>query len=156
MKYPFIIVVFLVLWQVFSSCSPASKVYSSKRIVSDKQEQQLAFCTEYPELSTHLDEGLVNIYRVTEFVRPGGSRYYKIRFGFTRRFITDYGERMAVLKAQFPEVYQMFSNGAVIVNNLYEYVDRDQHIKYHIDYRYVSDRRLVGLETLFLLNLLNK
>ena len=46
---------------------------------------------------------------------------------------------MSVLKEVFPEIYQMYSNGVVIVNDLYEYVDRDENIQYHINYRYVTN-----------------
>ena len=46
---------------------------------------------------------------------------------------------MSVLKENFPEIYQMYSNGAVIVNDLYEYVDRNEIIQYHINYRHVTN-----------------
>lgn len=139
MKHLLHISLFFILLIGLVSCATALKAGTSKRSIKDKWEQRAIFRAEYPHLRTHLNEGLINIYRVTEITRQDGSRDYKIRYKFIRKHFTDYSERMSVLKENFPEIYQMYSNGAVIVNDLYEYVDRNEIIQYHINYRHVTN-----------------
>ena len=52
-----------------------------------------------------------------------------------KTYIRDYGERIKLLKANFPEIYSMYCNGAVIIENVYTY-EKDGQEKVHISYRY--------------------
>lgn len=52
-----------------------------------------------------------------------------------RTYIKDYGERIRLLKENFPEIYSMYCNGAVIIYDVYTY-EKDGQEKVRINYRY--------------------
>jgi hypothetical protein len=50
--------------------------------------------------------------------------------------VKDYSEKMKILKYGFPEVYDLYKSGAVILDEVYTYTDRKTgkektHISYH-------------------------
>lgn len=52
------------------------------------------------------------------------------------RSVRDYSDRMMVLSNHFPEIYTLYKNGDVVVDDVYSYTDRktgNPHfgIKYH-------------------------
>lgn len=50
-----------------------------------------------------------------------------------RQYISDYGSRMNIVKTMFPEIYDLYRQGDVIIESVY--LDLDTN-KYHIEYRY--------------------
>ena len=52
------------------------------------------------------------------------------------RPVTDYREEMELVRTNFPEVYEMYKNGEVIIDEVFEYTDKKTggervHISYH-------------------------
>ena len=52
------------------------------------------------------------------------------------RFVTDYSERMEILQRNFPEIYNLYRNGDVVLVEMYEYTDKNGHPQVHIEYHY--------------------
>ena len=50
-----------------------------------------------------------------------------------RQYISDYSSRMNIVKTMFPEIYDLYRQGDVIINSVY--LDLDTN-KYHIEYEY--------------------
>ena len=56
------------------------------------------------------------------------------------RPVRDYSERMELLQKNFPEVYNLYRNGEVVIEDMYEYTDRNGHPQVHISYYYRNRR----------------
>lgn len=123
---------------ILASCATAKQAKTTRRIITNPYEQATVFLKQYPWLEQHVDEGLVYVSKAVEITHPDGRVDYKISYGFLRKDYTDYSERMSVLKENFPEIYRLYTNGAVIVDELYKYVDKNMKIQVHIGYRYVT------------------
>lgn len=52
------------------------------------------------------------------------------------RPIKDYSERMELLKDNFPEIYDLFRQGKVSLDDMYEYKTKEGTPRIHISYRY--------------------
>lgn len=50
-----------------------------------------------------------------------------------RQYISDYNRQMNIVKTMFPEIYDLYRQGDVIIESVY--LDLDTN-KYHIEYRY--------------------
>lgn len=51
--------------------------------------------------------------------------------------ITDYNEQIELLKIHFPEIYDLYRNGDVVLSEMFEYTDRKTSKKrVHISYHY--------------------
>ena len=50
-----------------------------------------------------------------------------------RQYISDYNRQMNIVKTMFPEIYDLYRQGDVIINSVY--LDLDTN-KYHIEYEY--------------------
>ena len=52
------------------------------------------------------------------------------------RNVKDYSEQMELLKTNFPEIYELYRQGEVIIDQVYEYRDKNGtpkvHVKYHL------------------------
>ena len=58
------------------------------------------------------------------------------------RPVTDYREQMELVRINFPEVYEMYKDGEVIIDEVFEYTDRKTGgEKVHISYHYRNGRR---------------
>lgn len=55
--------------------------------------------------------------------------------------IKDYSERMMVLERDFPEIYHLFKNGDVIIDNVYYVTKKDGSVTSNVSYHY---RTMVG------------
>lgn len=55
---------------------------------------------------------------------------------FDKVYITDYSKRMDNLKINFPEIYSLYCDGLIIINEMYEYKDKEGVERVHINYRY--------------------
>lgn len=52
------------------------------------------------------------------------------------QYIGDYNDQMAILQLYFPEVYDLYCYGEVIIDEVYSYVDDYGTTQYHISYHY--------------------
>lgn len=52
-----------------------------------------------------------------------------------RTYIEDYREKMDLVERNFPEIYQLYREGEVVIDEVYTY-ERDGSEKVHIDYHY--------------------
>lgn len=78
---------------------------------------------------------LIILFITTIILCSCASLYYK-----DYRLITDYGTRMTLVQENFPEIYNLYRNGDVIIDEVFEYTDRNTgnervHISYHYRYR---------------------
>lgn len=53
---------------------------------------------------------------------------------YDKEYITDYSERMDVLRSSFPEIYNLFCNGKIIINEMYHYKTKEGKSRTYIDY----------------------
>lgn len=52
--------------------------------------------------------------------------------------VRDYGEKMELLKINFPEIYNLYVEGKVIINEVYTYNDKSTgEPRVHINYRHI-------------------
>ena len=52
-----------------------------------------------------------------------------------KTYIHDYSFRIELIKINFPEVYDLYRQGDVIIDNVYTYY-KDGHERVHVSYRY--------------------
>ena len=55
--------------------------------------------------------------------------------------VKDYRTQMELLQANFPEVYNLYRNGDVIIDEVFEYTGKDDSPKVHVTYHYRNGRR---------------
>lgn len=102
----------------------------------DQNERIEIALTQKPELSKYYYEDLLNVYEVVEVTSRSGEVHYDINYTFPYLNVTDYSEQMSILQANFPELYNLFRNGSIIINNVSKYVDEEGGIRYNVNYRY--------------------
>ena len=49
--------------------------------------------------------------------------------------MSDYREQIRLMKANFPEIYELYRQGDVIITSVYTY-EKDGQERVHIEYRY--------------------
>ena len=142
MKHTLHFFLFIFILLVLSSCGTTTKgiynnhVILSQRDITDPAEQMSFITNHHPELNKYYKEGLLNIRRLREMHLDNGETAWDFKYGFREKEIKDYGERMDVLKYSFPEIYRLFCDGKVILEEVKEYVDEDTgSIKYQIEYK---------------------
>lgn len=74
---------------------------------------------------------LIVIFIIIVTLSSCASLYYK-----DYRLITDYSERIVLVKDNFPEIYNLYRNGDVIIDEVFKYTDKSTgkervHISYH-------------------------
>ena len=113
-----------------------NQVVLSYKDITDPNEQGSFITSQHPELVKYYKEGLLRIRHLREYRLEDGKTEWDFKYGFRDKEIEDYGEKMEVLKSHFPEIYQLFCNGKVTIEELTEYVDEDTgSIRYHIEYK---------------------
>lgn len=55
---------------------------------------------------------------------------------YNYRQVNDYGEKMELVKNNFPEVYRLYTNGDVVIDKVYTYDDYQGEPQVHISYHY--------------------
>ena len=55
---------------------------------------------------------------------------------YNKVYYTDYSKQMSSLKLHFPEIYALYCNGLIIIDEMYEYETKDGDSKVHISYHY--------------------
>ena len=110
---------------------------NSAEPVRDKYEIYQAI-RNYPLLKTYYDEGVIQVVPVKRVKATNSSSpEYIVKYRYCKHYITDYGEQMKVLRENFPEIYGMYCEGKIQLNEMYEYVDDKGGIKYHILYKQI-------------------
>lgn len=74
---------------------------------------------------------LIVIFIIIVTLSSCASLYYK-----DYRLITDYSERISLVQDNFPEIYNLYRSGDVIIDEVFEYTDKNTgkervHISYH-------------------------
>lgn len=138
MKKSYLIFPLLVIGLLLNSCIVQKPYVSydkkSAEPVRDKHEKYQAI-KSYPLLKQYYDEGVIDVVSVKKVKASNlDTPQYIIRFNFCKHYITDYGEQMEVLKENFPELYELYCNGKIVINAIYEYVADNGNLKYHISY----------------------
>lgn len=54
---------------------------------------------------------------------------------YDKEYITDYSDRMDILRTDFPEIYNLYCNGKVVINELYHYKTKEGKSMTHVGYR---------------------
>ena len=54
---------------------------------------------------------------------------------YDKEYITEYSEKMEVLRSDFPEIYNLYCNGKVVIYEMYYYKTKDGERMTHIEYR---------------------
>ena len=115
-----------------SSCATYHTAIPSQRTVTDPQERVEILRERYPDVYAYNEHGLVKFRKFVEVREPDGSVSYKIDYRTVTRDIVSYQERMAILEAQYPQIYEMFLEGLVHIGTMYEYVASDGTIRSHV------------------------
>ena len=50
-------------------------------------------------------------------------------------YVRDYKEQIELIKTNFPEIYDLYCNGDIIITSVYTY-KKDGSKRVHVDYRY--------------------
>ena len=52
-----------------------------------------------------------------------------------RTYINDYNEQISLIKENFPEIYELYRQGEVIIYSVYTY-EKDGRERVHVEYSY--------------------
>lgn len=128
----------MVLVLAVSSCGTAR--YVSQRTVNEMDEISYVLANYYPQLHTYYMEGVLRVNSLKEVVLPDGTVDYKVKYDFVRYYYTDFNEKIAAVKANYPELYEMYVSGVIDLGSVYRYVDRDSgRIRLHVSYSRIYD-----------------
>lgn len=53
---------------------------------------------------------------------------------YDKEYIKDYSKQMEVLRSGFPEIYNLYCNGKIVINEMYHYKTKDGVPMTHIGY----------------------
>lgn len=134
----FYLLLVMVLVLAVSSCGTAR--YVSQRTVNEMDEISYVLANYYPQLHTYYMEGVLRVNSLKEVVLPDGTVDYKVKYDFVRYYYTDFNEKIAAVKANYPELYEMYVSGVIDLGSVYRYVDRDSgRIRLHVSYSRIYD-----------------
>ena len=125
--------IFLLMLFCFTSCGVV-KNQNNSTYVKDKYEQLNILYEHYPKLWEYYHEGVMDILWIKKVVKEDGTIEYKEGHRLKRKYITDYSEKMSLLKTNFPEIYNLFTLGKVNVDEMYQYVGTDGEVRVNISY----------------------
>lgn len=130
----------LVMALVLSVSSCGTARYVSQRTVNEMDEISYVLANYYPQLHTYYMEGVLRVNSLKEVVLPDGTVDYKVKYDFVRYYYTDFNEKIAAVKANYPELYEMYVSGVIDLGSVYRYVDRDSgRIGLHVSYSRIYD-----------------
>ena len=119
------------------SCGVAKERAISSRMIKSPSEQATILLNNYPQLYEYYTEGVLNLYSMREMQYADGRKDWKLGYIFKHYTISDYGEKMQILKSHFPEIYNLFTQGKATIDELYKFVGKDGKIKYNVSWRHV-------------------
>ena len=134
----FYLLLVMALTLAVSSCGTAR--YANQRSVNEMDEISYVLANYYPQLHTYYMEGVLRVNSLKEVVLPDGTVDYKVKYDFVRYYYTDFNEKIAAVKANYPELYEMYVSGVIDLGSVYKYVDRDSgRIRLHVSYSRIYD-----------------
>ena len=134
----FYLLLVMVLILAVSSCGTAR--YANQRSVNEMDEISYVLANYYPQLHTYYMEGVLRVNSMKEVVLPDGTVDYKVKYDFVRYYYRDFNEKVAVVKENYPELYDMYISGVIDLGSVYKYVDRDSgRIRVHVSYSRIYD-----------------
>lgn len=117
------------------SCTPTQFAGMQKRrIVSDNEKERI-IRREHPHLAKYFDDRVIYVSKLNEYTDSMGNVYYDFKYRFLTRYISDYEEQMQLLKLNFPEIYDLYKRGEVVLSAVRLYV-KDESIRCGIAYHY--------------------
>ena len=129
---------FIVIMVLLTACG-ASK-YTSQRTVQEMDEVSYVLANYYPQLHTYYMEGVLRVNSLKEVVLPDGTVDYKVKYNFVRYYYRDFNERIAAVKTNYPELYDMYISGVIDIDSVYKYVEKDTgRIRLHVSYSKIYD-----------------
>lgn len=132
---------------LFSSCATAR--YGTPHEVLEIPTISEVIRDYYPHLYEYYLEGVLDVTSLKEVVLEDGTLDYRLKYRLVKYRYTDYGLKMEMIRTHFPEVYEAYSVGALVINDFYKFVDEETGlITHYISYSpirtyYFRDR--VGL-----------
>lgn len=127
------IVVGIICILSFASCTPTKFAGMQKRRILSDYEQEYIIKREYPHMSEYFKERVIWVTKLNEYRDLKGNVYYDLGYIFKSRKIRDYNEQMRVLRENFPEIYDLYKQGKVVLSSVKVYVKR-KTIRYNIEY----------------------
>ena len=107
----FYLLLVMALMLAVSSCGTAR--YANQRSVNEMDEISYVLANYYPQLHTYYMEGVLRVNSLKEVVLPDGTVDYKVKYDFVRYYYTDFNEKIAAVKANYPELYEMYVSGVI-------------------------------------------
>jgi hypothetical protein len=94
----------------------------------------------YPQLHSYYMEGVLRVNSLKEVVLADGTVDYKVKYSFVRYYYRDFNERIAAVKANYPELYDMYISGVIDIDSVYKYVDKETGaIRLKVNYSRIYD-----------------
>ena len=85
-------------------------------------------------------EGVLRVNSLKEVVLADGTVDYKVKYSFVRYYYRDFNERIAAVKANYPELYDMYISGVIDIDSVYKYVDKETGvIRLKVNYSRIYD-----------------
>ncbi|MBP5505431.1 MAG: hypothetical protein J6X89_04960 [Bacteroidales bacterium] len=109
---------------VMSSCGVSR--HSTK--ITDVDEQVAILKVHYPQLYEYYTDGYLGISSIEAQPKEDGSTHYDVNYFFKRKYVKDYSQQMELLKTNFPEIYNLYTQGKIVLNEMYEYINEDDGI----------------------------
>ena len=132
------IIFLLISALVLVSC--ASTRYAGQSVVEGNYEVSYVLANYYPQLFTYYEEGVLRVTSIKEITLADGTLDYNVKYRFVKYYYNTHAERMEIVKAMYPELYQMYLNGVIDINSVYKYVNRNTgRISYKVSYSRIYD-----------------
>ena len=130
----------IVLMLTIGLASCATTRYANQRTVFEMDEISYVLANYYPQLYEYDLAGVLKVNSLKEVVLEDGTIDYKVNYKFVRYYYRDFNEKMAVVKENYPELYDMYISGVIDIGTVYNYVDKNTgKIKLHVSYRQIYD-----------------
>lgn len=93
----------------------------------------------YPNLVPYYDEDVL----VVKSIRRRGGEFdnpnYIVKYRFVKYYYSDHNEMVACLQARYPDLYEAYASGKIVITSLYKYVDDNGLIRYSVAYKSVYE-----------------
>ena len=138
MRKIYFIIALLTSLLVVNSC--ATVRYGSPYEVLEIPTISNVLMEYYPHLYEYYLEGVLDVVSLKEIPLEDGTFDYKLKYKLIKYRYTDYDLKMEMLQLHFPEVYEAYMVGAIVINDFYKYVDRSTGlVTHHVSYSPMRD-----------------
>ena len=125
---------------IVSATSCGTTRYATQRTVDAMDEVSYVLANYYPQLHSYYMEGVLRVNSLKEVVLADGTVDYKVKYSFVRYYYRDFNERIAAVKANYPELYDMYISGVIDIDSVYKYVEKETgRIRLHVSYSRIYD-----------------